>query len=537
MGSNRKTPPETLPGATDFSRHPEVQDQLWAIQMLKRHPQWLDPLLSGTDLSSHFGRPRIEGHWALAYLAFVVSGHPDVQPWYFSTEDGLWVECGFSAKPKYHATWDRFAELEEAIDSFEEVAALLIQQAIKQSDGRVGRDIHIDGTEAQSNTRAQHDCQPEDNCQHRVARFPGQIETTEVRDIRQREAEEPPPDDLNELVMGEAEPAEPRPAQKGIRLKLGECFYRIFDKDAGARAYRTASGRVKKFWIGFYNLKAIDHFTGGSLAILVDSASIQESKLSIELLGRVKAATGKVPRAVVGDRGLSTKAFFEAAISLGISPVVPFRNWGRNARRLDHEEFDRHGIPRCKHCGGESKQVRFSFQAPAKYPRIGFKCQDPQLPACEREQTIACSKGPGYLLPLSLVDEAYWSLRLTHSNYERAHELGRRRYRVGADTNDLRPRRIGRGCQQLRASAAVLIEWLRILHLQGWMGSNRRRLRGVRRDTAGIGKAESLIERRAELGLVIPYGEKAFSLGIGPLRPGGPLPNAPPDPDDDRIPF
>jgi hypothetical protein len=525
-----------LEGATEFSRHPEIQDQLWAIMMLKRHPQWLDPLLTGTNLSSNFGRPRIEGHWALAYLAFVVSGHPDVQPWFFSTEDPLWVECGFQAKPKYHVVWHRFAELESESETFDEVAGLLIRQAVHHSDGRVGRDISLDGTEAQSNARAEHDCQPGDNCRRRVARYPGSLETSEVRGIRQHEAEGPPPEDIDDLILGEAELVETRPLQKGKRVKVGDCFYQLLDADAGCRAYKTSGGRVKKFWIGYYNVKAIDHFTGAPISILVDSASIQEPKLCIEILDRVTAATGETPRAIVGDKGLSTKEMFEAAIRRGISPVIPFRTWGRNAGRVDHEEFDRYGVPRCKHCGGHTRQVRFSFEPPVRYPRIGFKCEDKTLPACRNEQTIACSKGWNYLLPLPVTSAAYCSLRDLHSKHERVHELMRRRYRVGAKSNAVRPRRIGRGCQQLRASAAVLIEWLRIVHLQGWIGSTRRRLRGIVKIGSGKITAERLAEKRLRNGLLSPYGAKAFSLGLGPLRPGGPMPNAPPDPDNE-VPF
>lgn len=73
MTLQRTALPVMLPGATEFSATPEVVNELWAIQSLKRHPQWLDPLLDGTAGNSSFGRPRMAGNWALAYMGFVAS--------------------------------------------------------------------------------------------------------------------------------------------------------------------------------------------------------------------------------------------------------------------------------------------------------------------------------------------------------------------------------------------------------------------------------------------------------------------------------
>ena len=50
----------------------------------------------------------------------------------------------------------------------------------------------------------------------------------------------------------------------------------------------------------------------------------------------------------------------------------------------------------------------------------------------------------------------------------------RQRYNVAGKSADTRTRRRGSvRCQELRAEAARLVDWFRILLLNGWLGSNR----------------------------------------------------------------
>ncbi len=53
-------------------------------------------------------------------------------------------------------------------------------------------------------------------------------------------------------------------------------------------------------------------------------------------------------------------------------------------------------------------------------------------------------------------------MRNTHFSYEHKHRDMRIQYGVAPDSLAIRPKRIGIAWQQLRASAAVLIEWLRV---------------------------------------------------------------------------
>ncbi len=62
------------------------------------------------------------------------------------------------------------------------------------------------------------------------------------------------------------------------RVQVGGCWYRTLDADAGIRAYTSTRG-ARRFWHGYYNQKAICHFTGGVLYAGVYSASRQECHL------------------------------------------------------------------------------------------------------------------------------------------------------------------------------------------------------------------------------------------------------------------
>jgi len=70
------------------------------------------------------------------------------------------------------------------------------------------------------------------------------------------------------------------------------------------------------------------------------------------------------------------------------------------------------------------------------------------------------------------------------------------------------PRRRGIACQEPRATAALVVEWLRILHREGWLGSARRNAGEIIRDLAGR-NLRNFMNRRRRLGLHLPYGSAA----------------------------
>lgn len=524
--------PVALDGATNFSLEPELLDQRWAVRLLKRNRQWLNDLLRGTDLTRPGGRPREDGDWGLAYLAYVVSRHPNVQPWWATASTEVWRECGFRQRPSYKITWQRFAELEGAADAFRLTANKLIRHAVKASGGKVGMDIHVDGTEAETHARLVHDCEPGESCARASNKranpvFLQRLPTLDAREARHQEHAQAPDEHPGAHALDLK--------RKVKRVRINGCWYRSRDTTAGVRHYQTRSGRSKKFWLGFYNHKAIDHYTGAPLVVLVESSSVNEHLSYPGLLDLTIEATGGTPRAVVADKGLSVASVFDLNTKHGIASVMPYRKPNGNSvdrADTDTDAYDRHGIPRCKHCGGPGRFLKFAANP---HPRVHFTCSLPITTGCEKEQTISCSRNPRYLLPLWRDEDAYFALKETHSAYERAHILWRTNYAVGADNISSRPKRIGIMCQQLRANAALVIEWLRILDREGWLGSARRN-KGTEFTQKPKG-ARRFRLYRSKIGLNRPYGKAADALRAASKLPTGPEFDPDPPGDADPAPF
>jgi hypothetical protein len=124
------------------------------------------------------------------------------------------------------------------------------------------------------------------------------------------------------------------------------------------------------------------------------------------------------------------------------------------------------------------------------------------------------------LLPLWRTDEIYMTLRNSGEQFEAVHDYWRDRYLVGGKDVNTRPRRIGKHWQQLRANAALLIEWLRICIREGWLGSARRnKHKPFKTDAYGAEAVTKLVKFRRRISLLQPYGPKAHALGVGNLLP------------------
>lgn len=470
------------------------------FDLLDEHPLLLDGVRTSDLLVKREGRPRNTGEWALPLLAYVNSGERELRPWHTCTPDELWTRAGFSARPGYDATYKNFAALEAHEGAFRTVASRLIQLAVEKSGGKVGHAVHVDGTEAETHSRLIHDCTGSElaTC-HKQTLTPRRSTNADAREERHHLATMEPNDDA---LHGAAE--EMAADERGLRVLVGGCWYRLSDDEAGVRAYITSDGKVKRFWSGYYNAKAVDHYTGGVLASYVTSASVQEQVAYPELYAQIKEHIGQAPRAVVADRGYSVSSVFEMHTRDGVASVIPWRQHWRQEKRIDHERFDRHGIPHCRSCGGEGAFHRFQHDAgPQEEPRLWFRCAMPTKADCEKVQSIQCKEHWRLLVPLWRTDPAYQVLRFSHTSYESAHDRWRERYAVAGDTRADRPKRRGLGVQQLRASVALVIEWLTICHRQGWLGGpvlNEREETVVSQADADR-SCRRLIERRQALGL------------------------------------
>jgi hypothetical protein len=531
--------PDRLPGATAFSKHDELRGALNTVRLLKSQ-RWAWDELRATcaGLESDYARRREPGHWELAAVAFVASGHVDIQRWLDETTDELWHECGFAGKPPYMRVWRRLRELETVCEAFLGAAGKVIRRC-REHDERVMAHVHIDCTEDETHAALIHDCQEGEDCAFRAAttrtgrrraapgraRRPERVKTGVARAQRQAWNSEPPKEAAQDEQAASPERTETvvRGGKPIKRIKQGGCWYRTRDLDAGIRAYEGQRG-ARRFWHGYYAGKAICHFTGGVVPS-VDSASTQEYDLFPRLYDRVRKMADKPPETVIGDKGFSISRCFEHATRNGTAPVFPFRAAGGDRRRHDKETHDRHGVMRCKHCGGPMEQVRFS--ANGGKPRLWFTCMLGFTPGCAKEQTISCSTDWRSLIPLSRLHPIYHELKESHQSYEGVHDYWRDRYKVAADDLGVRPKVVSIDWHRLRANVACLIEWLRIGRKNGWLGSARRaRRKGARRaegerrfKEAGERIAADLAGRRLATGLGQPYGPKAAALGLGEATP------------------
>lgn len=531
--------PWVLPEATAFHTTRRELNAEALIETLKSHPQLMKPLTEAAEaMESRLGRRRVEGRWALAYVAFVISPYVDVKPWYDDLAASVWKAAEFREPPAYPTVHRRFAELEACAEAFEEVAGVLIGRAQAHTGGKVGANIHIDSTEAQTNVRLHHACGDSDSCRRRKSGAGPAVLSMKgddpLRQERHAGDQGPEPEDIHSEQLGDADST--AVTDSGQIVTVNGCKYWIRDRDAGCRAYTGKDGSLDRFWTGLYNTKLTDRYTGAPLAIHLSPANRHEAHSYPDAFARLVAITGKLPSAVIADRGYSVSSVFEHNTRLGVASVFPWRASGKRTDQAteDTDRYDRDGVPRCRHCGGPGRAVRFERESNSG-PRLHYKCAHPiRGQDCAKTQTIACKENWRLLVPLWANSEAYGLLAHGQHPIERVQAHYRNRYKVAADSHHIRPRRIGMAWQQLRASAAVMVEWLKICIREGWLASARpfKRSPGKpkRVKLAKDKHADKLKERR-DAGLDFPYGQAAVRLGIGELKPTrgsrGPAPPGP----------
>jgi hypothetical protein len=514
-----------------------------------RHPELLGPLeerFTPTPRSDQFtapgrrprGRPRLPGSWPLIYLAFVISRDPAMESfWQRWRDSALWTEAGFDVVPDYDTLRLRFVEMEKLElertergeqTAFRLVADLLIGRA-RRHEPRIGQVVHVDGTAWQTHARLIHDCPDPMMCKElegRGVKVLARASDEEVQAHRHAEAAGPEPQE-GELPDGAAEEAGEDDRFKYIWHRNGH-RYRTRDKTVGTRMYgpgsKTTKRKSKKFWLGGIMVAGVDHFLGAPLAVTNISASEHEHHAYPGLMKQIMGATGKRPLAMTGDRAQHTKAVFEFNTTRGIASVIPWRQPREDIERINmrRDAYDEYGIPRCRYCGGPSQleSAGLGFYLDARdNPRLRFKCLLRHTPECERSQSIACSEEWRLLIPISRYTPYYHALRKSHETFERVFRHWRDRYGVAGKNADTRLKRPGVPFQQLRASAALAIEWFRICRRYGWLGSARRRDYGELKTTYSPRGVRAMLKLRKKHGLGLPYGPAAVKLGLARAGP------------------
>lgn len=535
-----------LPEAAEFTADQALCDPLQLIAEFRRHPfaaalrELTDTsptsfgvLTSGVKSGKKLGRPRLAGDWPALYLSFVLSGCPAIQPFRSANlSTPLWSVCGFDGAPSYQEMHLRFGELEDHWEGFAAVAQALIQMG-KLADERVGEVVMVDATGWHSPAALEDCCVDVEACKTAGGVRRLKLEKSvneEVLEARWEEA----------VAEDDGASSRTRGGIERVRSLSGVVEYRLFSSNGHTyRSLDTTSGFRRydggTVWFGGYLQAAIDMFTGVPLAVEVFPADVQEYDGYPALYDSMVEALAEPPYVVSTDRGYGTRAFYEFNTRRGVAVVGPRR---RRRNRLETrdwrtDEFDEHGIPRCRACGGEGDQESPSlglvFSAKGE-PLIRFRCIAPLTAGCESVQSIRCSAEWPMLLPLARTTELYHSVRWAHHNKEHAFRHARERYGVAGKDVTGRLRRRGVPPQRLRAWAAVLLDWFRLNLRHGWLpaialpvsvaptaperlsGEQDRRSGEVLVAGAGTPDLRRLLRERRENALQLPYGRAATEL-------------------------
>jgi hypothetical protein len=387
--------------------------------------------------------------------------------------------------------------------------------------------VHFDGTAWQTHASLIHDCPDPVRCAslRRTAKMLARANDDEVQEQRHAEAAGPEPEE-GERPEGAVEAAGEDEHFKYIWLSTGH-RYRTRDKTAGARKHGPGSKkkpRRTKFWLGGTMVVGVDHFVRAPLAVTNIAADEHEHHAYPGLMDDVIEAIDDDPLAMTGDGAYAVKSVYEYNTTRGIGSALPWRDPRADIKRVDlrTDAYDEYGGLQCGYCGSpsqlESAGMGFYFDGRGK-PRLRFRCLLRHTPECEKAKSRACSEDFRLLLPISRMTPFYHALRESHSSVEGVFRSWRDRYGVAGKTADTRLKRPGVPFQQLRAEAALAIEWFRICLRYGWLGSARRREYGEIRTTDGTYRLDRLLATRRRRGLNLPRGPAAVKLGLARAGP------------------
>ena len=532
-----------LPKATEFSDDATLQNAYWVVRMMKRFPMLWEPIRAATD-RNYAGRGRRgyeEGDWAHVFAVFTMSTDPYLTSfWHSHQESEMWEEAGFPTVPSFNAMEQNFRRI-EACRPVIEAAAYKLMRWAEKCDSRVNQDWHIDGTSYHSAAQLEHCCPDPKECKERGGNPPKHIAKLPDEDVKEkRHAVQASDEDttvaddevtgIRDLKDHELPGFQPDPKYRyqWLNVRGGRHLFRSLDKDAATRAYTGGRARVKA-WHGGINLASTDNFTGAQNGSIFFPADETEAHHVPTLYKKIEAGLGHGARSVIGDRGLHHKSVFEFHTRLGTGTIIPWREptSGRRRRDMRCDDFDEHGMPRCRYCGGagttdnsEGGLVRrqsLGWYTAAGEPRLRYLCTLGTTQECRsKSQSIACSKEWRMLLPIPLTSELYYALKGSSKNKENTFYSWRRRYNVAANDKSSRPRVRRRAHMELRSAFGLLLEWFRVCLRHGWLivpeHTKKNRISAKRRH-GGVWLSRVLGSRRRR-GTALPYGRYADGAGM-----------------------
>lgn len=299
--------------------------------------------------------------------------------------------------------------------------------------------------------------------------------------------------------------------------------------------------RGRKFWLGGLLQAIVDVRFGAPLVLKTYAADETEGAHYPILLEGLEMLTGRLPDRASGDKALSHPAIFMHNTERGIASVHPWRatRFEPSREAMDHDEVDRHGVPRCRHCGGpgdvSAAELGFTITADDQ-PVIRFRCMLGLTADCGGVQQISCRTNPRLLVPLSRLSPQYHAMSIAGKHLERVWGHWRRRYGVAGQEPDTRTyRRESVPCQRLRAQTARLIEWFRILLRLGWLTGRTSRRQTHIKTIDGSRRLNNVLRARERHRLNVPYGRYAVQAGIATNSDPPPQGDDPPPDDGDEL--
>ena len=440
--------PETLPGAAKFSGDASLHDPVQLVRAFKDAQTISAPLIeAGEALASAQGRPRMPGSWILAAVGFIASRQGDIQPFHDRAPEAFWFACGFERRPSYSTTHTRLTELEELLPEIEEAIARMVTRYV-EVEPRIGRHVHIDGTEAETHSRFFHDCEDDEECAWRREgetaeevnrRVLGVATTESAQRRRQLEDSGEVEDEAEETVLaarrvdsagdglpsagddGTSSPSQASSRMRPLyRVRTSNHWWLTHDPDAGFRSYRRPNGKLDG-WHGYYHFGAIDDFTGLTLFGHVASSSRAEHSQYEEILRGVirslntpdrrgllendeltltealRGSDARLPEAIIGDRGFGYTFIYEQNTCLGIQTVAPWRKFadGRDRPTERHAHRKRRRSIRRRPGRRHPLQIlRRTDQARGASPRKGRKPSAPRQVSPPLATRVAVQQAP-----------------------------------------------------------------------------------------------------------------------------------------------
>lgn len=552
---------EEIPEATEYSDDEALCDPVEIVRLVKAFPEiddhvraayCLDPVdeslcseLEGERKpAKKRGRPRVKGRFELLYLAFVASGDPAMESfWHRWRSSLLWDECGFVERPSYETMRNYFIAFEELKQrGFRDGAHILIRKAKKQ-DPLIGTAVIIDETRFDSIAVLEHCCSDKAKCRalwekqkkalgaeakgrkgppERLLRASDET----YNDWKAQELADP------ELAEGEIpESVVPASAadERYLYRKINEHDYRARDHSAGLRKYAKIKARPEVWHGGLLQAQVCARYRTA-----LDYQAFAADQMAYdhlpELYENAAEAIGERPLVASLDALYATKPVGEFFIRRGTQPIRPHsKSESATREEMRCDAFDEHQVIRCPTCGSETDQEPY-FVFHNGQPVVRVRCRTPRAERCYKLQSVRCDVRWGWVGILDYEDKLVNQLREKHGQMEGYWDSQRRRYGLaGKDFTGKLKRFNVIPAQQLRAEAALLIEWLRLCLRHGFIGSWANRNQNTPVEVNDHGRRAKIARARAKRALQLPYGAMAVRLGLckPPPEPEPP----PPKPD------